>query len=430
MKTFNDLSLSAKMLDTLAERNFNTPTEIQVQAIPLLKQNKDLIGLSQTGTGKTFAFLIPLIEKIEPDNNNLQALILCPTRELCLQITKEAKMLDQNFKHIRVVAVYGGADINGQIFALKRKANIIVGTPGRVLDHIRRHTIKLLNINTVVLDEADEMLNMGFRKDIETILAKTPESRQTVCFSATMNDEIMGLIKTHMKEPEQIKIGKTNTALSNIEQTYFVVPKDKKKKALHSLLCEIPEGKTLIFCNTKKMVGGVQSYLEKMGYQVSVLHGDMPQSLRTKIMREYKDNISNLLITTDVSARGIDVNNIAYVINYDLPANLEYYIHRIGRTGRAGKKGCAYTILNSEEQAEKLKEICKKTQSTITLKRLQLNNIDELKVAKNLQKTSKNKTQLQKSRFNNKTKSFKNKNVKYNRSTKVSNQNKKMKYKK
>ena len=286
MKTFNDLSLSAKMLDTLAERNFNTPTEIQVQAIPLLKQNKDLIGLSQTGTGKTFAFLIPLIEKIEPDNNNLQALILCPTRELCLQITKEAKMLAQNFKHIRVVAVYGGADINGQIFALKRKANIIVGTPGRVLDHIRRHTIKLLNINTVVLDEADEMLNMGFRKDIETILAKTPESRQTVCFSATMNDEIMGLIKTHMKEPEQIKIGKTNTALSNIEQTYFVVPKDKKKKALHSLLCEIPEGKTLIFCNTKKMVGGVQSYLEKMGYQVSVLHGDMQQSLRTKIMRE------------------------------------------------------------------------------------------------------------------------------------------------
>ncbi|MBQ8761833.1 MAG: DEAD/DEAH box helicase [Clostridia bacterium] len=379
MKTFNELNISPKILQILEQRGFVKPTEIQEKAIPLLMQNQSLIGLSQTGTGKTLAFLIPLLEKIVDDVDFVQAIILCPTRELCLQTGKEAKMLAKNIKHIKVTELYGGTDMSRQIYALKRRANIIVGTPGRVLDHIKRHTLKLGGVSTVVLDEADEMLNMGFRADIEAILNKTPFDRQTVMFSATMNNEIMALTKNYMTNPVQVKVGQANTTLGNIKQTYFLVPKDKKKKALHSLLNEIERGKTLIFCNTKAMVSGVQSYLEKMGYPVAVLHGDMPQRQRTQVMRAYKEDETDILITTDVSARGIDVSNIRYVINYDLPQNMEYYIHRIGRTGRAGKEGCAYTILNSEDQAQKLKEIGKKTQSTITYARLNLEAIKEIK---------------------------------------------------
>lgn len=370
--SFETLNISKEIVKSLFERDIKTPTEIQEKAIPVLKSGTDIVGLSQTGTGKTLAFAIPMVERIDPDDDTVQALVLCPTRELCQQLTKEIKMLAQNLGTIRVVAVYGGADITAQIFNLKKRAQIIVGTPGRVLDHMRRHTLKLGNVSTLVLDEADEMLNMGFRADIESIIKKTPRERLTAMFSATMNNEVLTLAKNYLTNPKQIQVGQVNQTLDNIEQTYFVVPKDKKKKALHALLREVEKGTTLIFCNTKTMVGGVQSYLEKQGYPVAVIHGDMPQSQRSRVMRSYKAGEIDILVTTDVSARGIDVNNILNVINFDLPQNLEWYIHRIGRTGRAGKRGYAYTLLNSPEQAQKIKEIEKKTKSKIKLSRLQL----------------------------------------------------------
>ena len=386
---FSNLNISENILKVLKEREINQPTEIQQKAIPLLKENKDLIGLSQTGTGKTLAFAIPLIEKIDINDEFVQAIILCPTRELCQQLLGEIKILSKYVKGIKAVALYGGADITNQIYNLKRRANIIVGTPGRVLDHIKRHTLKLGGVSTLILDEADEMLNMGFRNDIETIIKKTPIERQTVMFSATMNNEIMQLAKNFLNSPVELKIGQINQTLSNIEQTYFVVPKDKKKRALHSLLQEIEKGTTIIFCNTKAMVGGVQSYLEKQGYPLAVIHGDMPQSQRSRIMKSYKNGEIDILVTTDVSARGIDVNDILNVINYDLPQNLEWYIHRIGRTGRAGKKGYAWTILNSQEQAKKLKEIERKTNSIIKLSKLNLDGVTTIKENNNFKKRGK-----------------------------------------
>lgn len=383
---FNKLPLSKPILKMLEEREFKDATEIQEKSIPLLLDGKDLIGLSQTGTGKTLAFLLPVLENIDKDAHTVQAIVLCPTRELALQIRQEVKESSTYLSHIRSVAVYGGADIKQQIFSLKRRPNIIIGTPGRVLDHLKRHTLKLENVKYLILDEADEMFNMGFRKDIISIIEKTPQSRQTMLFSATMNQDVLNISKEYMSNPEIVKVGKQNTTLDNIKQIYFLVPKDKKKKALHSLLRELEQGRTLIFCNTKTMVGGVQAYLEKMGFPVFVLHGDMPQSQRTKVMRDYKSGKVEILITTDVSARGIDVTDILHVINFDLPQNLEYYIHRIGRTGRAGKEGNAWTILNAPDQEKKLKEIEKKTNSKIMLSRLQLDHIDKIAKTKNFKK--------------------------------------------
>lgn len=377
--SFTEMNLITELKQALKQKKFLKPTEIQEKSIPIILKGEDVVGLSQTGTGKTLAFVLPILQKIDKEDSSIQAIILCPTRELAQQIRQEIKQYSTNLKYIRSVAVYGGADIKQQIFSLKRRPNIVIGTPGRVIDHIKRHTLKLQNVKTLVLDEADEMFNMGFRKDIITIIEKTPESRQTLLFSATMNDEVADLSYQYMKEPKTIKVGTQNTTLNTISQTYFLVPKDKKKKALHSLLRELERGRTLIFCNTKSMVGMVQSYMEKMGYRPAVLHGDMPQSQRTRVMNEYKSGKVEILITTDVAARGIDVNDIMHVVNFDLPQNLENYIHRIGRTGRAGKQGYAWTILNSDDQEKKLKQIEKMIKSKITLKRLQLENIDEIK---------------------------------------------------
>ena len=371
---FKDIKLISELQKVLKQKNFSKPTEIQEKAIPEILEGCDIIGLSQTGTGKTLAFVLPILQRIDKNEECVQAIILCPTRELVLQIRQEIKEYSINLKYIRSVAIYGGADIKQQIFSLKRRPNIIIGTPGRIIDHIKRHTLKLQKVRTLVLDEADEMFNMGFRKDIINIISKIPQERQTLLFSATMNDEVTELSKDYMFNPKTIKVGKQNTTLETISQTYFLVPKDKKKKALHSLLRELERGRTLIFCNTKSMVGMVQSYLEKMGYKPAVLHGDMPQSQRTRVMNEYKSGKVEILITTDVAARGIDVNDILHVVNFDLPQNLEHYIHRIGRTGRAGKQGFAWTILNSDEQEKKLKQIEKMIKAKITLKRLQLDS--------------------------------------------------------
>ncbi|MBR1925922.1 MAG: DEAD/DEAH box helicase [Clostridia bacterium] len=399
---FEDMNLNEEIKKVLKQKNFKEATEIQQKAIPIIQSGGDVVGLSQTGTGKTLAFVLPMLEKIEKDNFSVQALILCPTRELAGQIKQEVKEYSLYLNYVSVLAVYGGADIKQQIFSLKRRPKIIVGTPGRVLDHIKRHTLKLQNVKMLVLDEADEMFNMGFRNDIINIIQKTPENRQTLLFSATMNEEVLNISKDYMLSPQIIRVGGENKAIESVKQTYFLVPKDKKKKALHSLLKEIERGRTLIFCNTKNMVGVVQSYLGKMGYRVAVLHGDMPQSQRTNVMREYKSGKVEILITTDVSARGIDVNDVLHVVNYDLPQNLEYYIHRIGRTGRAGKTGYAWTILNSEDQQKKLKQIEKLTKSKIEYQRLQLANIDEIQEENNFKGQEKSKSGARKGKFNKK----------------------------
>ena len=374
-----DIHLPSNIEKALKEQSIFALTDIQQKAIPLIQKGEDVVGISQTGTGKTLAFLIPIIQKLDVNNLSTQALIVVPTRELAVQIKKEGQKLCKYNKGIHFLAIYGGADINQQIFAFKKKPQVVIGTAGRLLDHIRRHTLKLNELKFLVLDEADEMFNMGFRKDIIKIIEKAPQTRQTLLFSATMNDEVLDLSKNYMLEPKNIEIGKKNESLKNITQTYFLVPKDKKKKALHSLFIELERAKTLIFCNTKKMVGGVQSYLEKMGYPVLVLHGDMPQSQRNQVMQTFRGTRSDILITTDVAARGIDVKNIKSVINFDLPPNKEQYLHRMGRTGRAGEDGNVFTILDSKEQETKLLEVVKSTNSKISLGFLQLKNLDEEK---------------------------------------------------
>lgn len=372
MKLFSDLGLSSDIVAILRDLEITSPTEIQTRAIPTVLEGKDIVGLSQTGTGKTFAFALPIIQNTTPQKY-VQSIVLCPTRELAEQILLEVKKVTSRLEGVRAVAVYGGADMQRQIYNLKRGANIVIGTPGRILDHIKRKTLKLGLVERVVLDEADEMLNMGFRADIEEILRNTPPTRQTIMFSATMSKDIMSITKNFMKKPTTIQVGSPNTTIASIKQSYFVCPKDKKKRALHALLSELPRGRTIIFCNTKKMVDSVQVYLRKMGFMALALHGDMPQNVRKRVMNEYKAELNNLLVTTDIAARGIDVKDIMHVINFDLPQNNEYYIHRVGRTGRAGKSGNAYTLLNTPEQIADIQEIEKKTKSKITASSLTLN---------------------------------------------------------
>ena len=380
-KKFEELGLIPEILDAIDNQGFSEPSKIQQKAIPEILTGKDVLGLSQTGTGKTLAFVAPIIQNMDEDRYP-QAIVLCPTRELAQQILVEVRKFAVNLPHIRAVAVFGGADMQRQIYNLKRGANIIVGTPGRVIDHINRRTIKLDGIKYVVLDEADEMLNMGFRQDMEEILSRTPQERQTTMFSATMSKDIKAIVSKFMQKPTEIQVGEQNATISTVKQTFFVTPKDKKKRALHSLLLELPRGRTIIFCNTKTMVDGVQAYLNKKGYDALAIHGDMPQPVRKRVLSEYKQGLSDILVTTDVSARGIDVQDIMHVVNFDLPQNKEYYVHRVGRTGRAGKTGNAWTLLNTKEQIKDLQEIEKSTKSVITQGTLSLDGIAEMNIAK------------------------------------------------
>ena len=350
MKNFQDLGLNESLVSKLTTVGYISPTEIQAKTIPLILDNKDVVGLSQTGTGKTFAFALPLIQQTNVEKY-VQKLIICPTRELAEQILNEFKKFTDRQNGVRAVAVFGGTDMQRQIYAIKRGANIIIGTPGRILDHIKRKTLKLGLVNSVVLDEADEMLNMGFRQDIEEILKSTPNDRQTIMFSATMSNDILALTKKYMHSPITIQVGAPNTTITAVKQTYFVCPKNKKKNALFNLLSELPRGRTLIFCNTKKMVDSVQLYLRKMGFWVLALHGDMPQSVRRRVLNEYKAEPNNLLVTTDVAARGIDVKDIMH----------------------------AYTLLNTPEQIKDLQQIEAKTHSKITKLNLTLNGVSEVR---------------------------------------------------
>lgn len=364
---FHEMNLSPELIQAVEKIGFSEMTEIQEKAIPPLLEGRDVIGKSNTGTGKTAAFSLPIIEQITEETQHfVNALILCPTRELAMQACEEIAKFSKFKKYVKPVAVYGGASMERQIYALKNGANIVIGTPGRVLDHLRRRTLKLQNLRTIVLDEADEMLNMGFREDIEAVLAQIPEERQTVLFSATMPPAILQITKQYQTDPVMVQIQSAAKTVDSIEQFYVSVPMGRKTDALHLLLTDKKPASTMIFCNTKKMVDELTEALISRGFPAIGLHGDMKQAQRTQVMNSVKSGRSTILIATDVAARGIDVKGIDMVFNYDLPQDHEYYIHRIGRTGRAGKCGTAYSIVSGRKQEYELRDISRYTKANIT----------------------------------------------------------------
>ena len=363
--TFSDLNLSEPILRALKDMGFSAPTEIQARAIPAILAGPDVIGKSHTGTGKTVAFGVPSVMCTEPTGET-QVLILCPTRELAQQAEGEIRKICKYLEGIRVLAVYGGDPITSQIRQLKRGIEIVVGTPGRVMDLMRRHALDLTGLKIAVLDEADEMLNMGFREDIETILQSTPNERQTILFSATMPPEIMEITGEYQKEPVLIEAGsQTERTMDTIKQYYSEVPRGEKERALTLLLHAHQPKLSIIFCNTKKMVDELVRYLGEHGFQASALHGDMKQDMRTAVMNSFKSGRTPILIATDVAARGIDVDDVDTVYNFDIPQDFEYYIHRIGRTGRAGRSGCSYTLIDGPRQAAVVRSIERFTKAKI-----------------------------------------------------------------
>ena len=364
--TFRDFPLSEAIQRAVAEVGYTEPTPIQAQSIPLILEGKDVIGRSHTGTGKTAAFGLPAIEMIDPDLEGVQVLALCPTRELAMQAAAEVEKFARYKKGVKVVAVYGGASMEKQIFQLKKGANFVIGTPGRIMDHLRRRTLRLGSLRMVILDEADEMLNMGFREDIETILAQAPEERQTVLFSATMPQPILDITREYQKDPVMVAIGSERSRTAeNIEQFYFDCPMGRKMDVLNLLLAKYDPKLSVVFCNTKKMVDELSEYLTNAGYQAVGIHGDMRQSARTQVMASFKSHRTRILIATDVAARGIDVENVDAVFNFDIPQDIEFYVHRIGRTARAGKEGKAYTLISGRRQFYQLRDIMASTGAKI-----------------------------------------------------------------
>lgn len=350
MSLFSELGLNEKLLKGVEDLGFTEPTNIQEKAIPvLIAGTKDLIGLAQTGTGKTAAFGLPLLHLIDAQKKHPQALIVCPTRELCLQIEKEMGLFKKYMPAINMVAVYGGASISMQIRDIRRGVQIVVATPGRLIDLIERKAIDLQQIKYVVLDEADEMLNMGFKEDIEFILQNTPERDSTWLFSATMPPEIRNVSKRYMKEPVEITVGKKNTANKNIDHQYVVTPAHSRYETLKRLIDFNPGMYGIIFTRTKADAQDIAEKLTREGYDIDALHGDLTQQQRNKVMDEFRDKTLQLLIATDVAARGIDVSGITHVINYELPDDVEVYTHRSGRTGRAGKTGVCMSIVHARE---------------------------------------------------------------------------------
>ena len=362
---FEDLGLSPEILRAIEEMGFEEATPIQYQAIPLMLEGEDIIGQAQTGTGKTAAFGIPLLMKVDPEERNTQAIVLCPTRELAIQCAEEIRKLAKYLHGIKVLPVYGGQDITRQIKALKGGATIIIGTPGRVMDQLRRKTIRLDSVDTIVLDEADEMLNMGFREDIETILSYMPNNqRQTVLFSATMPKPILDITKEYQTNAVTIKITKKELTVPSIDQYYYDIRRNDKIDVLCRLLDFYNPKLSLVFCNTKKMVDELAAELNGRGYAAEAIHGDMKQMQRDRVMKSFRTGRTDILIATDVAARGIDVDDVEAVFNYDLPQDNEYYVHRIGRTGRAGRAGRAFTFVKGKE-VYRLKEIQRYCKATI-----------------------------------------------------------------
>lgn len=346
---FNDLNISRQIKEAIEDIGFKNLTPIQKAAIPKALNGKDLIGQAQTGSGKTIAFAIPIIEKIFIPDKSPQAIILCPTRELCMQVATQIEKIGSNIKKLKVLAVYGGQPIGKQTRVLKKGVHIIVGTPGRVIDHIHRGNLDLIGIESVVLDEADEMLEMGFREDIETILSKTPNQRQTLLFSATIPKEVRKIALKYQKNPEFIKIADKKKNIPKIIQYAFKCNIKYKYDGLIKLIEAYDVKLALIFCNTKKSVDFVSKHLKKESFKVDSLHGDMTQQSRDKVLNKFKNGNINILVATDVAARGLDIDNVEVIINYDVPQNTNDYIHRIGRTARAGKTGFAFTLVSKDE---------------------------------------------------------------------------------
>lgn len=353
---FDELNIDERILRAIEDMGFEETSPIQTQAIPAVCEGIDVVGQAQTGTGKTAAYTIPMLMKIDPQIKKPQAIVLCPTRELAVQVAEEIRKLAKYMSDIKVLPVYGGQEIVRQIKSLKTGVQIIVGTPGRVMDHMRRKTVKFDNINMVILDEADEMLDMGFREDMETILTETPEDRQTVMFSATMPKAIMDIARNFQKDARIIKVVRKELTVSNIEQFYYEVRPKNKTEVLCRLIDIYNPRLSVVFCNTKRQVDELISELKDRGYFADGIHGDMKQQQRDRVMDDFRSGKVDILIATDVAARGIDVDDVDMVFNYDIPQDEEYYVHRIGRTGRAGRSGMALSFISGKE-VYKLKDI-------------------------------------------------------------------------
>ncbi len=362
--TFAQLSVHPDMLKAIDEMGFKQITPVQEKTIPLTRSGVDILAQSQTGTGKTIAFAIPAVERIQAGAKNIQVLILSPTRELAQQCGDEIRKLSPYMPHVKTADIYGGADYKTQ-FRLLRGANMVIGTPGRIMDHIRRGTLKLDKLEMIVLDEADEMLNMGFKEDIETILQDAPKERQTVLFSATVPKGILDITKQFQKNPVQINLVQNKATLKAIKQVYVDVKKQHKNAALKLLIAYNKPQRAIIFANTKSMVDELVDMLCEGGYSAQGIHGDMKQQQRTNVMSTFKKGNTNILIATDVAARGIDVSDVDFVFNYDIPRMSEYYVHRIGRTGRAGRTGTAITLCCGKQQVVTIKRLAQKLQSNI-----------------------------------------------------------------
>lgn len=379
---FEELQLDDRIMRAIADMGFEETTPIQAKAIPVQMEGSDIIGQAQTGTGKTAAFGIPLLQKIDPKNKKLQAIALCPTRELAIQVAEEIRNLAKYMHGIKVLPIYGGQDIVRQIKGLKDGTQIVIGTPGRVMDHMRRKTIKVDQVHTVIMDEADEMLNMGFLEDMETILSQLPEERQTIMFSATMPEEIQKIAITFQKDPQVVRVVKKELTVPKVTQYYYEVKPKTKVEVMCRLLDLYAPKLSIAFCNTKKQVDELVDELQGRGYFAEGLHGDLKQIQRDRVMNSFRNGRTEILVATDVAARGIDVDEVEAVFNYDIPQDDEYYVHRIGRTGRAGREGIAFSFAVGRE-VYKLRDIQRYCKTKIIPQAIpSLDDITEIKAEK------------------------------------------------
>ena len=354
---FTDMGLSPEILEGISRLGFETPTPVQAAVIPaILNNGRDLVALAQTGTGKTAAFGLPMLQMLDTNIKTPQALILCPTRELCMQIARDLENFAACVRGVRVLAVYGGADIKPQLAAMVRGVDIVVATPGRMVDLLRRKRADFSKIKRVVLDEADEMLNMGFEEDLEAILSEVPDGAQTLLFSATMPRQVASIAKKYMKDPEEITVGTRNAGAENVSHEYLVVHAKDRYRALKRLADFYPDMYGIVFCRTRQETQDIADHLGKDGYKAESLHGDLTQQQRDRVMKKFRARELQMLVATDVAARGLDVNDLTHVINYSLPDDLGSYTHRSGRTGRAGKTGVSIALINMREH-NKVKHI-------------------------------------------------------------------------
>jgi len=348
--TFKETGLGPELLSAITKMGFETPTPIQQEAIPfILQTSQDLVALAQTGTGKTAAFGLPVLDQVDTSSNHTQALILCPTRELCLQIANDLAAYSKDSKKLKTMAVYGGTPISKQIRTLNKGVHVVVGTPGRTLDLIKRSVLKVRSVQWVVLDEADEMLNMGFKEDLEAILKDTPDEKQTLLFSATMPRTMTGIVKRYMTDPHEIKVARQNIGSSNVEHHYYITQARNRYATLQRLVDAFPNVYAIVFCRTRRETQEIADKLMGAGYNADTIHGDLSQAQRDSVMKSFKSRNLHMLVATDVAARGIDVDELTHVINYNLPDDPEVYVHRSGRTGRAGNKGISITIVHGRE---------------------------------------------------------------------------------